>query len=143
MANREYPDAPRVGVGGVIVEGSRILLVKRAKAPSAGLWAIPGGGLELGETVPEAVRREVREETGLEIDTGEVATVVDVIERSDDGRVRFQYVLIDLFARVVGGQLHVASDISDARWVSAAELDDLDMAPRVRELALKVLGARD
>ncbi len=143
MANREYPDAPRVGVGGVIVEGGRILLVKRAKAPSAGLWAIPGGGLELGETVPEAVRREVREETGLEIDTGEVATVVDVIERSDDGRVRFQYVLIDLFARVVGGQLHVASDISDARWVSAAELDDLDMAPRVRDLALKVLGAKD
>jgi ADP-ribose pyrophosphatase len=138
LAKREYPDAPRVGVGAVILDGDRLLLVQRANEPSAGLWAFPGGVLELGETVADAVRRETQEETGLEIETGEVAEVIDVIVPDDDGRIRFHYVLIDLLARPVGGEIRPASDILDARWVTAAGLADLPMAPRARELATKV-----
>jgi ADP-ribose pyrophosphatase YjhB (NUDIX family) len=142
MAGREYPDAPRVGVGAVIVEGDRVLLVQRGNEPGRGLWAIPGGVLELGETVADAVRREIAEETGLEIETGEVAAVVDAIFRDEAARIRFHYVLIDLLARPVGGRLQPASDILDARWTTATELADLPMVPRAREVVLKVLESR-
>jgi 8-oxo-dGTP diphosphatase len=139
MASREYPDAPRVGVGAVILDSDRVLLVQRGNEPARGQWAIPGGLLELGETIADAVRREVAEETGLEIEPGEVVAVVDAIFPDQAGRIHFHYVLIDLLARPVGGRLQPASDVLDARWVTAAELADLPMAPRAREVALKAL----
>lgn len=89
MASREYPDSPRVGVGAVVLREGRVLLVRRGVAPALGLWAIPGGALELGETLREAAEREILEETGITIRAGEPVFTCDVLVRDDDGRVRF------------------------------------------------------
>jgi len=140
---REYPALPQVGVGAAIVQNGRVLLVQRGREPGRGLWALPGGRLELGETVREAVAREVLEECGLEIVPGEVVAVVDMIQRDEHDRVRYHYVLIDFLATPVGGELTVASDILDARWVSEAELDELEMPPRAREVARQALHLND
>ncbi len=136
---REYPEMPQVGVGAAIVKDDRILLVQRGREPGCGLWALPGGRLELGETVKEAVEREVMEECGLVIILGEVLAVVDMIQRDEDGRVRFHYVLVDFLATPAGGELTVGSDILDARWVSEEELDELEMPPRARDVARQAL----
>lgn len=136
---REYPALPQVGVGAAIIQESRILLVQRGREPGRGLWALPGGRLELGETLKEAVQREVLEECGLDIIPGEVLAVVDMIQRDENGRVRFHYVLIDFLATPAGGKLTVGSDILDARWVTEAELDKLEMPPRARDVAREAL----
>ena len=122
MASREYPDGPRVGVGAVVLRDGRVLLVRRGVAPALGLWAIPGGGLRLGETLREAAEREIREETGIIIRAGEPVFACDACERDPDGRVRFHYVIVDLAAEYVSGEVKGADDAMDARWVSPEEL---------------------
>ena len=107
---REYPDHPLVGVGAVIVKDGAVLLVRRGHDPGRGEWAMPGGRLRLGETLAQAARREVREETSVEIETGEVLSVTDLIQRDDAGRVRYHYVLVDLLARYVSGEPRAGSD---------------------------------
>jgi ADP-ribose pyrophosphatase YjhB (NUDIX family) len=137
---RRYPDMPLVGVGAVVVEGDRVLLVQRANEPGRGMWAFPGGVLQLGETLAEAARREVREECGLEIQVGETLGVFDLILRDQAGTVQYHYVLIDLLAHPAGGKLRVSSDILDARWVTLEELDRLPVtSPRVREVAAQAI----
>ena len=120
--SREYPAAPVVAVGAVVVYQGRALLVQRGRAPARGAWVIPGGGVELGETVDVAVAREVREECGITIAVGDLATVVSRIDRDAAGRVRFHYVIIDYFASYVSGDLVAGSDAAGARWVP---MDDL------------------
>ena len=138
--NREYPEAPIVAVGVVVKRDDKVLLVRRLNEPSRGRWSLPGGVVELGETVREAARREVREECGLQVEAGEVLAVVDNIVRDDEaGRIRFHYVLVDLLAEYVGGGLAAASDISDACWVREEELEELDVTEKARELVRKVL----
>lgn len=122
---REYPDLPLVGVGAVIVHDSRVLLVKRGQAPLQGEWSIPGGRLELGETVREAVCREVLEETGLTVETSQLLGTFDRIVRDDDGRIRYHYILIDFLCHVVSGDLRPASDAEDARWFGGEEISRL------------------
>lgn len=122
LSRREFPEAPIVGVGAVVLERNRILLVRRGKEPMKGEWSIPGGALELGETLKAAVRREVLEETGLEIETREIVEVLDKIV-PENGRVRYHYVLIDFLCAPVGGQLKPGSDAEDARWVECEELN--------------------
>jgi len=119
---REYPDAPIVGVGAVILDGNRVLLVRRGQEPMKGEWSIPGGGLELGEAIDAAVRREVLEETGLLVETQAIVEVLDKIV-TEDGHVRFHYVLIDYLCRVQGGALKPGSDADDVRWVRHEELN--------------------
>src|SRR5882724_11702604 len=102
---REYPDNPLVGVGAVIVRDNRVLLIRRGQAPLLGEWSLPGGVLECGETLREAVAREVREETGLVVETSEMLDVYERLIRSDEGRVRYHYVLIDFLCRPTGGDL--------------------------------------
>ena len=136
---REYPEAPIVAVGVVVKRGHEILLVQRLNEPSRGRWSLPGGVVELGEKVRDAARREVREECGLQVEPGEVLAVVDNIVRDEAGRVRFHYVLIDLPAEYVSGELAAASDISDARWVREEELGEFDVTEKARELVQKVL----
>lgn len=131
---REYPTAPIVAVGAIVRKGDTVLLVKRGQAPGKGRWVISGGAVELGETVQEAVRREIREECGLEIVLGPLAAVVDRIDRDTAGRVRFHYVIIDYFADYLSGNLQPASDVAEARWVSAAELAQYDLTPKSVEL---------
>ncbi len=124
---REYPERPLVGVGAVIVHEGRALVVRRAAEPLAGQWSIPGGMLELGEKLRDGCAREVLEETGLVVEVGPVLDVFDSIFQDDDGRTKYHYVLIDFLCRVVGGELHAASDVSEARWASSEELDGLGM----------------
>lgn len=119
--------------------GDEVLLVRRLNEPSRGRWSLPGGVIEVGETIREAARREVREECGLEVEPGEVVAVVDNIVRDEEGRVRFHYVLIDLLAEYLGGQLAPASDIGEARWVKGKEVAKLDVTERALQLLRQVL----
>jgi 8-oxo-dGTP diphosphatase len=121
---REYPRAPIVGVGAVVVDSGRVLLVRRGREPLKGKWSLPGGMLELGESLHAGVVREVEEETGLRVEPVELVELLDRIvrEESADGeRVRFHYVIADYLCRVVGGALKAASDAEAVRWVERAE----------------------
>ena len=131
---REYPDHPLVGVGAVIVKDGAVLLVRRGHDPGRGEWAMPGGRLRLGETLAQAARREVREETSVEIEPGEVLSVTDLIQRDNAGRVRYHYVLVDLLARYVSGEPRAGSDALDVRWVDARDLDAYPMPDRTRRV---------
>ncbi len=138
----EYPDLPRLAVGAVVVHQGRILLVRRAKAPAKGLWAIPGGSVNLGETLQQAAEREILEETGLTIRAAEPLLTFETIRRDPDGRVRFHYVIVDLAAVYVAGDLAPADDAAEARWFSAAEAEaEPEMVEKTRELMRSVLSA--
>jgi len=121
--DRLYPDRPIVGVGVVVWCGDRVLLIERARAPLAGSWSIPGGKQELGETVAEAGRREVLEETGIEIEITGLLDVVDAIRPDETGRIRTHYTLVDLVGEYRGGELRAGDDASDCRWVDLADLE--------------------
>ena len=135
MTAREYPERPIVGVGAVIFDEGRVLLVQRGHAPMQGEWSLPGGALEVGETLEEGVRREVLEETGLIVEPVAMIEVFDRIARDDAGRVQFHYVLVDYLCRITGGSAACASDAADLRWASRDDLDTI--APFTREVILK------
>ena len=118
---REYPDRPIVGVGGVVVQNGRVVLVRRAKAPRMGEWSIPGGMLELGETLRDGVAREIEEETGLKVKSEEVLDVFDSIVTDAHGKTQYHYVLVDYLCSVIGGELRAASDVSEAQWATLEE----------------------
>jgi 8-oxo-dGTP diphosphatase len=132
--SREYPDNPLVGVGAVIIQQNRVLLIRRGQAPLLGEWSLPGGVLECGETLREAVIRETREETGLAVETGEMLGVYERIIRGEDGRVRYHYVLIDFLCRPASGDLKAASDAADVRWFTLEELAALNLRRDTREV---------
>jgi mutator protein MutT len=136
---RDFPDRPLVGVGAVIVRDARVVIVQRSTEPLKGQWSIPGGALELGETLRACAAREAREETGLEVEAGEVLDVFDSIYPEPDGRFRYHYVLIDFLCRVVGGELCAGSDAAQARWISAGELSQFQLAETARRVILKAL----
>jgi 8-oxo-dGTP diphosphatase len=126
---REYPEAPIVGVGAVVIDGTKVLLVRRGQEPLKGEWSLPGGALELGETLQQGVVREVLEETGLIVVPGGVIEILDRIIRDDasgqdeaSGRVRYHYVLIDFVCHVTGGALGPATDAEEVRWVERDQL---------------------
>jgi ADP-ribose pyrophosphatase YjhB (NUDIX family) len=119
---RIYPDRPFVGVGAVIVDRDRVVLIKRRFEPLAGHWSLPGGAVEVGETLEGCVAREMLEETGLEVEVGPVIEVFDRITRDDDGRVRYHYVLVDYLCWRVAGDLRAGSDVADAILVHPSEL---------------------
>ena len=149
---REYPESPLVGVGAVVVDCNdgdrnnvlrndvdrkdidgnknekRVLLIRRGTAPLLGEWSLPGGVLECGESLREAVAREAREETGLVVETGEMLGVYERVIRGDAGRVRYHFVLIDFLCRPVGGELLAGSDAADVRWFVREELPALKLA---------------
>jgi 8-oxo-dGTP diphosphatase len=141
---REYPDSPLVGVGAVIVDRQsgdpRVLLIQRGTPPLLGEWSLPGGVLECGETLREAVAREAHEETGLLVETGEMLGVYERIIRSDDGRVRYHYVLLDFLCRAAGGDLKAGSDAADVRWFTREELPPLNLAYDASDVVLKGLA---
>ena len=125
MVSKLYPDAPRVAVGAVVFHEAKVLLVLRGQAPSKGMWAIPGGSVELGESLQTAAEREMLEETGLHIKAGQVVYTFDTVERDDDGRIKYHYVIVDLLGEPLDPEqpLQPADDVDDARWFSQAELD--------------------
>lgn len=116
MADRTYPARPIVGVGGVIVDGDHVVLIKRKYEPLALRWSIPGGKLEVGELLEDGVSRELVEETGLVVRVGPVIEVFDRILRDDDGRVKYHFVLVDYLCVPVGGSLQAGDDVSHAEW---------------------------
>ena len=139
VSAREYPDVPRVAVGAIVVRDNRVLLVKRGQPPSQGQWAIPGGRVELGETLQAAAEREIKEETGLTIRAGDPAYTFDVILRDDAGRVRFHYVIVDLLADYLGGEPRPGDDAREARWLAPQDLIGLPVSPSTLDVLKKVL----
>ena len=137
---REYPESPLVGVGAVIVRENRVLLILRGTPPLLGEWSLPGGVLECGETLRDAVAREAREETGLMVETGEMLGVYERIIHGNEGRVRYHYVLLDFLCRPVGGDLKAGSDAADVRWFTREELPALNLAYDASDVVLKGLA---
>lgn len=125
--SRLYPDRPIVGVGAVIWRGERLLLIRRGKPPRAGQWSLPGGAQQLGETLNEAIAREVREETGIEMTDLRLLTTVDLIEREPDGRVRYHYTLVDFIAEAPHGEPVAGDDAAAVGWFTTSELPALGL----------------
>ncbi len=123
--SREFPLRPIVGVGAIIFEGGNVLLAQRGKPPSPGNWSIPGGALKLGETLEDACKREVLEETGLNVELISRHTVLDRITRDQWDRVQYHYVLVDYVCRPAGGTLKAGSDITDVKWCPLEELPEI------------------
>jgi 8-oxo-dGTP diphosphatase len=134
---REFPEHPLVGVGAIIINGPRVLLVKRAHPPLQAQWSIPGGVLEVGEFVRDAAVREAREETGLIVEPGELLGVYDRVLRDPESRVQYHYVLIDFLCRPVSGELLAASDAAEVRWFTREELPALNLAADTQDVIRK------
>ena len=131
---RRYPDRPYVGVGAVIVQDGKVLIVKRKYDPLAGQWSLPGGGVELGETLEDSIVREMREETGLDIEVGPVIEVFDRITRDSSGKVTYHFVLVDYLCWPVGGELRAGSDVADARFVDPADLPQYNLTLKANQV---------
>jgi ADP-ribose pyrophosphatase YjhB (NUDIX family) len=140
---REYPESPLVGVGAVIVDDGRALLIRRGQPPLLGEWSLPGGVLECGETLREAAIREAEEETGLVVEVAEMLGVYERVIRSEDARVRYHYVLIDFLCRPVGGNLKAGSDAAEVGWFRREELPALKLAYDANDVVLKGLAAQE
>jgi 8-oxo-dGTP diphosphatase len=134
MSKREYPDRPVVGIGAVVIRDGRVLLIRRGVAPGRGLWAVPGGSLELGETLQQGAEREILEETGITIRAREPIYAFDFFERDPDGRIRFHFVIVDLAADYIRGDVKGADDALEARWLAPGDLDHLPVSKNTLKL---------
>ena len=132
--NRWYPQHPMVGVHTLVLKEGQMLLIKRAKEPSKGKWSLPGGRIELGETIHEAAKREMLEECAIEIDIERVLDVAESIIKDEEDRIQYHFALIYLLAHYSGGVAKAQSDAEDVRWVTTEELADLDMHPHLRTI---------
>ena len=137
MTNAEYPDLPRVAVGAVVIHNDLILLVKRGKPPAKGEWAIPGGSLELGETLQAAAEREIYEETGITIQARKVIYTFDSIVMDGD-RTRFHYVILDLEASYLAGEPRAGDDVLEAGWFGSGQLEALGVNTRTLHLLTEI-----
>jgi len=143
-----YPERPFVGVGALVFRGEKVLLVRRGKPPREGQWSIPGGIQRTGETVAEAARREVREETGLEIEIGDVIAVIDSITRDEGGKIKYHYTLVDLLAEWRAGEAVAGDDAAAVAWAEPNRLESFELwheTARVIQLAAarRELSARE
>jgi 8-oxo-dGTP diphosphatase len=139
--SREYPARPIVGVGAVILmeDPFGVVLIKRRYEPLAGRWSLPGGTVEVGESLETAVAREITEETGLVVTVGPVVEVFDRILRDEDARVRFHFVLVDYLCRPIGGQLQHGSDVDDAVVADPEHLDEYLLTDKARSVIRRAL----
>lgn len=136
---REYPDAPRVGVGAVVLNGGRVLLVRRGGRPSFGKWSLPGGLVELGETTAEAVRREIAEECSCHIRVVGVCGVIDRVVRDAEGRVRYHYVLVDYLAYTDSDDIEAGDDAAEACWVPIDQVERMDVTEGLFDMIRRAL----
>jgi len=135
-----YPEHPRVAVGAVVFKEQRVLLVRRGRLPGVNQWAIPGGNVQLGETLQQAAEREVLEETGVTIRARQPVYTFDLVDHDDRGRVRFHYVIVDLAADYLDGDPRPGDDALEARWVPAEGLARLTINARTRALLLNTFN---
>ncbi|HEX3702497.1 MAG TPA: NUDIX hydrolase [Vicinamibacterales bacterium] len=136
---RRHPDRPIVAVGAVILDGERVLLIQRGREPMKGAWSLPGGAVEVGETLDAALAREVLEETGLSVEVGPVVEVLDRVQFDADGRVEYHYVIIDYLCRVFAGSAASGSDARDVRWVRVDDLGELRVTAKAIAVIQKAL----
>lgn len=141
--NRRYPRRPILGIGALIFRRGKILLVERGKEPLKGYWSLPGGAVEAGEKLENAVRREVREETGLEVKPLRVFEVFERITRDAQGLAEYHYVLVDYLCRITGGLLAAADDVTAARWASRRELAKFRLTEGTREVIERAFSAHE
>ena len=132
MVKRLYPDQPVVGIGAVIVGDGKIALIKRGNEPSKGKWTIPGGLVDLGESLEAAVIRETKEETCLDVDNPSLVGVVDNVDLDEAGKVKYHYVIIDYLVHVKGGNIQAASDAAELRWVPFGEVENYNLTASFR-----------
>ncbi|HTH24354.1 MAG TPA: NUDIX hydrolase [Vicinamibacterales bacterium] len=137
---REYPEHPVVGVGAVVVRDGKALVVKRAHEPRKGEWSLPGGLLELGESLQDAVRREIKEETSLDIDVGPIIETFDRVHRDDHGKIRYHFVIVDFLCWANGGDAAPGSDADGVAWVTPAEIDDYGINAHAKAVILRGLN---
>ena len=130
--SREYPARPLVGTGALILKDGGLLLVKRGAQPGFGKWSVPGGLVELGESVEDAMMREVKEEVGFDVEVVKLTDVVDTITLDSNGRVQYHFVVVNYLARIVGGELKTATDILEARWVPVSEVEKYSLTGSFR-----------
>lgn len=143
---REYPERPIVGVGGVVISDGRTLLIRRGHAPLQGEWSIPGGTLELGETLIEGVERELLEETAINVRVVDLIEVFDRVFRDEAGRTQYHFVILDYLCELLGGEARAGSDVTDVAWVSQADLGRYSLSPtviRVIRCAFEMAAARE
>lgn len=144
--HREYPDRPLAGVGGVVIAEGRALLIRRGSPPLEGQWSIPGGMLELGETLVEGVQRELAEETGIDVRVLDLIEVFERIDLDSRGKPQYHFVILDYLCEKVGGALRAGSDVTDAAWAAPSQLAQYSLAPaatRVIRKAFEMARARD
>ncbi|MFH1034909.1 MAG: NUDIX hydrolase [Pseudomonadota bacterium] len=134
---RRYPQAPVLGVGGVVLAGGQVLLIKRGSPPSKGLWSLPGGAVELGESLEEAVAREVLEETGVPVRVGPLVGVFERLLQDAAGRLEYHYVLLDYLCQAELAPARAGDDAAEARWVALSELDQVGLTPDTAALIKK------
>jgi len=134
---REYPTRPLVGVGGIVFQGEQVLLIKRKNPPGQGIWSIPGGLVKIGETLKEAVRREVKEETNLEVCPERIVEIVERILPDNEGRIMYHYVIADFLCTFLGGEHKPQSDASDIVWLPLKELDTLGVNKELKNIINK------
>ena len=133
---REFPKVPIAGIGAVVLHQGRVLLVRRANPPMQGRWTLPGGAVELGESLKDCVIREIREETDLLVEPLEIVEVVDRIDR-ENGRIRFHYIIADFLCSLVSGSLQAGSDASGALWAAPSDFESLNLDPLSRQVIAK------
>ena len=137
ISQREYPERPVVGVGGVVISHGRALLVRRASPPLQGEWSIPGGMLEVGETLVEGVRRELEEETGIEVRVHGVLEVFERISLDAAGKTAYHYVVLDYYCELVRGEVRPGSDVTEVEWVAEADLEKYSLTPSASQVIRK------
>ncbi|MGQ9469065.1 MAG: NUDIX hydrolase [Nitrososphaerales archaeon] len=135
---REYPEHPMVGVGAFIEKNGSVLLVKREHEPGKGKWSLPGGLVNLGERINDAIKREVEEEVGLKVDVVKIVDVFDSIVYDDKDKIRFHYVIVGFMVKVVGGEVRGSKEASQVKWFKAEELKDLEMTITTKKLLKEV-----
>ncbi len=138
---REYPNKPFVGVGAVTIKNGKILLIKRAFEPGAGKWSIPGGLVEIGEKLSEACARETEEETGVQVEVLELINVFDMIDKDEEGKVKYHYVLVDFLAKPTGGEEKKSQEVTEIQWVTHDEAKKLDLTKTARKALEELFGS--
>lgn len=138
--SREYPQRPIVGVGGVVISGERVLLIKRGHPPLEGQWSIPGGTLEVGETLIEGVRRELAEEADVEVRVVELIEVFERIFRDDAGKIQYHFVILDYLCELLTGEPRAGSDVKDVAWTTEVEMQEYSLTPTATRIIRKAFA---